>query len=203
MQQTTIVVAQSTTTEAPATPEAQVEGEAGHSEGTAADGGHAGAFPPMDTSTFPSQIFWLVVFFGLLYLLMSKWALPRMAAVLDRRAARIEGDLARAQALKEETEAAVQAYEKALTDARAKAQAIAVETRGRMTAEMDAERQAVEKTLAAKIGEAEASIAAAKAKAMKDVGEVAADSAAAIVAELIGAKVTKATAAKAVADLKG
>ena len=60
------------TTEAPAA-------ETGHTtEGTEAHGG--GAFPPLDTSTFPSQLFWLVVFFGLLYLLMSKVALPRLAS---------------------------------------------------------------------------------------------------------------------------
>jgi F-type H+-transporting ATPase subunit b len=157
----------------------------------------------MDTSTFPSQLFWLVIFFAALYLLMSRVALPRMAKILDARANRIEGDLSKAQALKDETEAAVRSYEKALADARGKAQSIATETRAKMTAEMDAERSVVEKKLSAKVAEAEAAIAAAKGKAMKDVGDVAAETAAEIVAELTGTKVSKATAAKAVADLKG
>lgn len=209
MSQTTIVVAQ-TTPEAPAPSEAPAAGgapaaagETGHTTaGTASEISH-GAFPPMDATHFSSQIFWLVIFFGLLYLLMSKWALPKMAAVLEKRASRISGDLARAQALKDETEAAVQAYEKALADARAKAQAIATETRNQMTAEMDAERSALDKTLAAKIADAETKIAAARAAAMKDVNEVAADTAAAIVAELTGTKVTKAAAADAIAEIKG
>lgn len=200
MSQSTLVVAEATT-EAPAAEAAP--GETGTTEGTEAHGEGHGAFPPMDTSTFPSQLFWLVIFFALLYLLMSRVALPRMAKILDARANRIEGDLAKAQALKNETEAAVQAYEKALADARGKAQSIATETRAKMTAEMDAERSAVEKTLSAKVADAEAGIAAAKAKAMKDVGDVAADTAAEIVAELTGNKVTKAAAAKAIADLKG
>ena len=110
----------------------------------------------MDATTFPSQIFWLVIFFALLYLLMSRLALPKMAAVLDKRHKTIEGDLAKASALKNETEAAVQAYEKALADARAKAQGIAAETRAKMTAEMDAERAALEKKIGAKTAEAEA-----------------------------------------------
>lgn len=201
MSQSTTVLAQAET-EAPAA-EAPAAAEAGQSQGTAAEGGHGGAFPPMDTTTFPSQIFWLVIFFGLLYLLMSRVALPKMGSILEKRAARIEGDLARAQALKDETQAAVTAYEKALADARAKAQGIALETRTKMAAEMDAERSAVEATLGAKVGEAEARIAKAKAKAMTDVSGVAADAAAEIVAELTGTKVTKAAVSKAVADLKG
>jgi len=198
MSQTTIVVAEETTA-----VEAPAAGETGHTtETTGHDGGHTGAFPPMDATTFPSQIFWLVIFFGLLYLLMSKLALPKMAAVLEKRHKTIEGDLAKASALKNETQAAVQAYEKALADARAKAQGIAAETRAKMNAEMEAERAALEKKIGAKTADAEAKIAAAKASAMKDVGEVAAETAAEIVSELTGTTVSKAEAAKAIAGLK-
>lgn len=208
MSQTTIVVAENTPpaegTAATPAVETPAPGEAGQTtESTAHGGGHKGAFPPMDATTFPSQIFWLVIFFALLYLLMSKLALPKMAAVLERRHKTIEGDLAKATALRNETEAAVQAYEKALADARAKASAIAAETRAKMNAEMDAERASLEKTLAAKTADAESKIAAAKAQAMKDVGEVAAETAAEIVSELTGAQVGKAEAIKAIAGLKG
>ena len=202
MSQSTIVVAEATT-EAPAEGEAPASGEAGHTtEGTAAEGGHGG-FPPMDAHTFPSQIFWLVIFFGLLYLLMSKVALPKMAAVLDKRHKAIEGDLAKASALKHETEAAIQHYEKSLADARANAQGIATETRSKIADEIEAERSALEKTLSAKLGEADSRISATKAKAMQDVHEVAAETAAEIVSELTGHKVSKEHAAKAIAGLKG
>ena len=202
MSQSTIVVAEATT-EAPAEGEAPASGEAGHTtEGTAAEGGHGG-FPPMDAHTFPSQIFWLVIFFGLLYLLMSKVALPKMAAVLDKRHKAIEGDLAKASALKHETEAAIQHYEKSLADARANAQGIATETRSKIADEIEAERSALEKTLSAKLAEADSRISATKAKAMQDVHEVAAETAAEIVSELTGHKVSKEHAAKAIAGLKG
>ena len=202
MSQSTIVVAEATT-EAPAEGEAPASGEAGHTtEGTAAEGGHGG-FPPMDAHTFPSQIFWLVIFFGLLYLLMSKVALPKMAAVLDKRHKAIEGDLAKASALKHETEAAIQHYEKSLADARAKAQGIATETRSKIADEIEAERSALEKTLSSKLAEADSRISATKAKAMQDVHEVAAETAAEIVSELTGHKVSKEHAAKAIAGLKG
>ncbi len=202
MSQSTIVVAEATT-EAPAEGEAPASGEAGHTtEGTAAEGGHGG-FPPMDAHTFPSQIFWLVIFFGLLYLLMSKVALPKMAAVLDKRHKAIEGDLAKASALKHETEAAIQHYEKSLADARANAQGIATETRSKIADEIEAERSALEKTLSSKLAEADSRISATKAKAMQDVHEVAAETAAEIVSALTGLTVSKEQAAKAIAGLKG
>lgn len=196
MSQTTTAPAEGTATEAPAT------GDTGHTtEGTEAHGG--GAFPPLDTSTFPSQLFWLVIFFALLYLLMSKVALPRLAGILENRAGKIESDIAKAQALKDETENAIKSYEKALADARANAQGIAAETRAKVTAEVDSEKAQLDKSLGEKIAEAEAVIAASKSKAMKDVSAVAAEAAAEIVAELTGGKVTKTAAAKAIADLKG
>ena len=198
MSQTTIVVAEETTA-----VQAPAAGETGHTtESTGHEGGQTGAFPPMDATTFPSQIFWLVVFFGLLYLLMSRLALPKMAALFANRRQTIESDLAKASALKSETESAIQAYEKALADARSKAQGIAAETRAKMASEMDAERAALEKKIAAKTMEAETRIAGAKAQAMQEVGEVAADTAAEIVSELTGATVSKAEAVKAIAGLK-
>ena len=202
MSQSTIVVAEATT-EAPAEGEAPASGEAGHTtEGTAAEGGHGG-FPPMDAHTFPSQIFWLVIFFALLYLLMSKVALPRMEAVLKNRHKAIESDLSKASALKHETEAAIQHYEKSLADARANAQGIATETRAKIADEIETERSALEKTLSSKLAEADSRISATKAKAMQDVHEVAAETAAEIVSALTGATVSKEQAAKAIAGLKG
>jgi F-type H+-transporting ATPase subunit b len=169
-------------------------------ETTEAHGGeHGGAkFPPLDTKTFGSQLLWLAVFFGLLYLLMSKWVLPRITAILEGRARHIENDLATAKSLQEQTAAAVQSYEKALAEARGNAQSIAQTTRTTLQGEVDAERSSLEEALAKKISAAEAKIASTKAKAMAEVGSVASDSAAAIVEQLTGIKITKTAAAKAV-----
>jgi F-type H+-transporting ATPase subunit b len=182
----------SQTTTAPA----ETTGETSHtSEGTEA---HGGVFPPLDSATFPSQILWLAVFFGLLYVLMSKLVLPRISAILQTRADRIESDLAKAKDLQEATAEAVKAYEKSLADARGKAQTIALETRNKLQAETDAERGVLEASLAKKISAAETKIAAAKTKAMAQVDGLAAETAAAIVEQLTGVKVTKTAAAKAV-----
>jgi F-type H+-transporting ATPase subunit b len=185
------------------TTEAQVEGEV--AEGTAhegAEGGHKGVFPPLDSKTFPSQLFWLVIFFAALYLLMSRLVLPRIAAILEARRNRIEGDLARASALKEETEAALNSYQKALSDARGNANDIAKSTRETVNADISAKQHALDADLSAKAQAAEAAIGKSKAKAMASVNDIAADTAADIVAALTGGKVTKTAISKALAAAK-
>ena len=87
-----------------------------------AEGGHGG-FPPFNAHTFPSQLIWLAIFFVLLYALMAKWALPQVGRVIERRQKLIEDDFAEAGRLKVQSDEAVAAYEKALADARARAQA--------------------------------------------------------------------------------
>jgi F-type H+-transporting ATPase subunit b len=167
-------------------------------EATAATTEHAekGVFPPLDQSTYPSQLFWLAVFFGLLYFLMTR-ILPRIGAILEGRKARIDSDLARAQGLKDETEAAVKAYEKALADARAKAGDIARETREAVTRDIDARQAAINATLTQKINEAEARISASKANAMRSVNDIATESAAEIIAALGGGTTSRAAIERA------
>src|SRR6185437_11502018 len=164
-------------------------------------GEHDGGFPPFNPQNFASQLVWLVIAFVLLYALMAKWALPKVAGVIEKRQKGIEGDLAEAQRLKEQSDAAVAAYEKALADARGRAQAIANETRERATAEAATARKKVEETLNAKLADAEKTIAATKQTAMSNVRSVAVDAAAAIVERLTGAAPSEKTVADAVADV--
>ncbi len=147
----------------------------------------SGGFPAFRSETYPSQILWLVLAFGALYLVMSRVALPRMAAILDARHDRISSDLAAAAKLKADSDAALAAYEQALATAKAKAQAIASETRDRLQADADAKRKTVEAGLAAKLDAAEKTISADRTKAMTNVRGIAADAATAIVERLAGA----------------
>lgn len=155
--------------------------EVGHAEG------HAGSpvFPPFDSSTFATQLVWLVIVFGALYLLMSRIALPRVGEILEKRRKTIDDDLDAAARLKGQTDDAIAAYEKALADARARAQAIASQTRDELSAQTEARRKSLEAELAGKIGAAEASIAASRDKAMSNVRGIATDAAELIVERLI------------------
>ena len=163
-------------------------------------GGH-GPFPPFDKQTFPSQLLWLTLTFVALYLLMARIALPRIDSILERRRQRISGDLAEAQRLKGESDAAIAAYEKSLADARGRAQAVVNESRQRQAAEAETARKALDATLNARIAQAEGQIATTRSAAMANVRGIATEAAAAIVERLIGtAPTNRDMVAAAVAD---
>jgi F-type H+-transporting ATPase subunit b len=153
---------------------------------TAADGGHKAPFPPFQKDTFASQLVSLLIAFAALYLIVSRIALPRVGSLLDERQNAIEGDLAAAQKLKDESDAALKAYESELAAARARAQAISTETREKLNAAAEAERKTLEERLAIKLAEAEKTIAATREAAMRNVRGIAAEAAAAIVQRLTG-----------------
>src|SRR5271156_5071630 len=171
---------------------------------TEADGGHGGAFPPFEASTFASQLVSLAIAFVALYLIVSRIALPRVGAVIDARQNKIEGDLAEAQKLKDESEAALKAYEGELANARSRAQAIGAETREKLNAAAEAQRKTLEGKLAARLSGAEKTIAATRTTAMSNVRSIAADAASAIVQRLTGNTPDSQAVASAVdASVKG
>jgi F-type H+-transporting ATPase subunit b len=154
------------------------------------DAGHAKVFPPLNPETFSPQLIWLALTFVVLYILLSKLALPRIGEVLEERSDRIKRDLDAADRLKKETEAALAAYDKALADARANATGIAREKREALAAEVDKERSAIEAKLSADLSAAETRIQETKSKALASVSTIAADTVASIVKKLSGENVS-------------
>jgi F-type H+-transporting ATPase subunit b len=159
-------------------------------EGAAAEE-HAGevahettVFPPFNPETFASQLLWLVITFAALYFIISRVAIPQIGGILESRRTRIEGDLKEAERLRVETERAAAAYEEALAEARANAHAIAEETRQGIRTDIEGKRAKVERDLSAKVAEAEGRIAETKTAALSNVQQIAADTAAALVAQL-------------------
>jgi F-type H+-transporting ATPase subunit b len=166
-----------------------------------ADESH-GVFPPFDPATFPSQLLWLAITFGALYVVMSRVALPRLGGILENRKALIDADLAAADADRAKTDAAIASYETALAAAKSNAQAIATQTREAINADLAAKRAAAETDLASKVSAAEALIAGTKAEALTHVDEIAAETAQAVVAQLVG-DVSPESVRAAVAKVKG
>jgi F-type H+-transporting ATPase subunit b len=148
-------------------------------------------FPPLDPGTFASQLFWLALSFGLLYVVLKRFALPKVGAAIEERRRHIERDLETAEKIKAQTQLALSRYELALTEARAKASAIAKDLRDKLAAEAEAERAKHDALISRKLAEAEQRIAQSKARAVASVHEIAADTAGAIVARLIGTEVSK------------
>lgn len=164
----------------------------------AAEGAHGGVFPPFDPSTFASQLFWLAITFGFFYWFVSKVISPKIGEILETRSDRIATDLDKVRELQAEADAAHAAYEQDLAEARRSAAEIAHKARDKAKAEADAERARVEAELAGRLGEAETRIAAIRAKAMGEVGDIAAGTTAAILERLVGGKATAAEIAGAI-----
>lgn len=154
--------------------------------------------PQLEPLDWAPQLIWLVITFGILYVLMAWVALPRIGRVIDKRAEHIADDLAKAEKFRRETEEAIAAYEQALAEAKQKAHAIVEEGRARLKAEGEAERAKLEKELTEKTAEANVRIEKAKTAAMKEVNSVAADVASDIVRKLIDTAPPKGEIDKAV-----
>ena len=158
----------------------------------------SGGMPQLDVSTFPGQIFWLVVSFALLYWLLTKKALPRVAEILETRQERIAADLDRAARLRADAEEALKRYEATVAAAQAESAARVKATQERAAAEVAARAAALDRELGAKLTAAEARIAAARAQAMGQLADVAAEAAQAAVRRLAGIEVSAGEARAAV-----
>jgi len=164
---------------------------------------HTKGMPQLDFSTFPNQIFWLVVTLVILYLILSRVALPRIAGVLSDRQGAITGDIAMAEELKLKAEQAEVAYVKALADARGEAQRIIAETKADIARDFAAALAEADAEIAAKAGEAEKRIVGIHASAMENVAEVAKAAAGEIVAAFLDKPNKRAVAVAVSARLHG
>jgi F-type H+-transporting ATPase subunit b len=158
---------------------------------TESHGGAKAPFPPFNSETYVSQVIWLVIAFVALYVLLSRVALPRVESIFAARSGKMKGDLDAADRLRAESEAAIEAYEKALAEARSNAQAIASATRADFAAKSGAKKKELEAALAKKLADAERQIETTKKAAMANVRGIARDAAAEIVKRLVGTEPNK------------
>ena len=159
--------------------------------------------PQLDFSTFGNQIFWLVVTLVVIYLILSRVALPRIAGVLAERSGTISNDLASAEELKAKAVAAEEAYNQALSDARAEAAKIVASTKADMKAELDAAIAKADAEITQKTAESEKVISEIRATALESVEEVAKNTAMALVSALGGKEDAKTIDAAVSNEMKG
>jgi len=162
----------------------------------AADGhgeASSGGMPQLDFANpwTIAQVVWMFIIFGLLYYVMSTYALPQVAETLAMRRARIDGDLEAAQASKQAADAAMAEHQAATAKARAEAQAAIATATQQAQTEANAKAEALNATLNEQIAAAEARIAASRDSAMGSLRSVANDTAEALITRLIGGKADK------------
>jgi F-type H+-transporting ATPase subunit b len=175
--------------------EQATEGVADSHAGSLAEGGahHEGGFPPFEKENFAPQLIWLALIFGLLYVLMSRVALPRVGKIIGDRETRISADLDASREMQAKAQAAAAANDETLRVRREEAQAIGREAQQKISQQIAAQRAAAEKEAAEKMRAAEERIAAAKAEALANIGDTATEAAAEILRKLTGASIETAS----------
>lgn len=148
--------------------------------------------------TFLSQAFWLVIAFGVLFFILRTIALPKIQATLEARREKIEGDLDRAQTLRQEAEQVLAEYEAAMAEGREKARSVVREVTEESKTTAAAQHETLAKKLAEEIQGAEARIETAKKDAVSHIRDVAADVVQTATQRLIDSKVDKRSASAAV-----
>ncbi len=142
--------------------------------------------PQLDISTYSTQLFWLAVTFIGLLMIIWRSAVPRISDALEMRQRRIDDNTNKAAEIKKEAEAAIEAYERALAEARADAQSRIAAANAAFTVEAQTRESALSETLNKRVAEGEAAIAKAVAEAMDSLREAAVEVATATTERLIG-----------------
>ena len=169
---------------------------------TAHEAAKAG-MPQLDFSTFPNQIFWLLVTLAVIFFVLRTVALPRIGGILTTRKAQIAGDLAAAEELKRKATDAEKAYNAALVSARAEAGKIVAAAKADIQADLNAAIAKADAEIAAKTAESATRIEAIRAAASEVVASVAKDTASELVMALGGAADARTIEAAVTARLKG
>ena len=159
--------------------------------------------PQLNFATWPNQVFWLLVALVIIYIVLTKIAMPRIASVLAERKGRISGDLAAAEELKSKAKAAEKAYNLALEQARVEAGKIILATKAEIQKDLNAAMADADAQISAKAAESEKRIAEIRAGAVQAVSEVARETAGALVVALGGTADDAAIEAAVAARLKG
>lgn len=164
----------------------------------AAENSGGSSLPQLEIATYPSQLFWLLITFVVLYVLLSKIALPRVSEVLESRQERVDNDLTKAHQLREESDAVRSAYEQSLAESRAAAQAKVAATQNDINERVAAAEAEAAAKAATELRAAEERIAGAAATALDNIRDVAVDVSAQAVNKLIGIDVDTAVVSQAV-----
>jgi F-type H+-transporting ATPase subunit b len=159
-----------------------------------------GGFPPFDTTTFPSQLFWLAITFAFLFTVLWRVAGPRINGAITNRRGAINGAIAEAGKARADAEAAQAKYEMALTKARTNANALAEETRQKLNAEIAKAKAEADASAHVAMAAADSRIAQTRETAKTAVTAAARDAAIAIVERLTGDKVSAEDAAAAIGN---
>ncbi len=158
----------------------------------------SGGLPQFDPTWFPSQLFWLAIAFGVMYLFFSRKTLPEISSVIDNRRNHIQSDLELADKLTKEAESVQEAYEGSLQSAREEASQVIVKTEESMKEKAAQSFESFRKKSESDIQATETRLEKAKTEALSDMTDIAAQVTSQAVEKITGQKTDEARAKSAI-----
>ncbi|MBT2133457.1 ATPase [Croceibacterium sp. LX-88] len=148
--------------------------------------------------TYSSQIFWLLIIFGLVFFIVGRGMVPKVMDTVAQRDRQISDDLAAAQAARDAADEQEAAWRKRESENRAEAQALVAQAKAEAAAKTEKKLATAQKKVDARLTEAEERISAARSAATAEIEAVASEAAQDIITRLAGVKVTKTSISAAV-----
>ena len=160
----------------------------------------SGGMPQLNPEFWISQIFWLIITFGILFIVLTKVILPKISDNLETRKSQILENIEIADKQKEESQKKIEEYEKIILDSKLKAKSYFNEAREKILDDINKKRAALEKDLDEEIGEIEKELSDLKNKSGEKINKIAAETSAELIKELIGEEVNSSSIAAIVED---
>ena len=157
--------------------------------------------PQLNPEFWISQIFWLTLVFGSLYILLAKFILPKISNNLETRKAQIAENIEAADKKREESDKKLKNYEKIINDAKIEAKNIFNQARGKILADINVKKENLEKKINEEIKIAEKEILDLKRKSPEKINKIAIETSADLVKEIIGADVNNSNISAIVQDI--
>ena len=160
----------------------------------------SGAMPQLNPEFWISQIFWLIITFGILFIVLTKVILPKISDNLETRKSQILENIETADKQKEESQKKIDEYEKIILESKLKAKSYFNEAREKILDDINKKRAALEKDLDEEISEVEKELSDLKNKSGEKINKIAAETSAELIKELIGEEVNSSSIAAIVED---
>ena len=160
----------------------------------------SGGMPQLNPEFWISQIFWLIITFGILFIVLTKVILPKISDNLETRKSQILENIETADKQKEESQKKIDEYEKIILDSKLKAKSYFNEAREKILDDINKKKAELEKDLDEEIIELERELTDLKNKSGEKINKIAAETSAELIKELIGEEVNSSSIAAIVED---
>ena len=161
----------------------------------------SGGMPQLNPEFWVSQIFWLTLTFGILYVILSKLILPKISANLELRKTQIQENIEAAEKQRESSESKLKEYETLVSKSKLEAKNIFKETREKALKDINSKREVLEKQIDDEIKKAEDEIFQLKKSAPQKINKIAIETSSEILKKLIGTEINNSSISAIVDDL--